>query len=680
MKNTIKLVGGLDPELSPSSWLNPREALMQLEDKMGNTPMTRVKIPDGMTNALLTVEAKRRFQAEFGKYLPDDAKFKIKEAQAPRKLPTREPLIISGEKGRSFVEQWDGSFRETNKNEAFKPLQLLSPREEELGLDSKFYSITLALEKQVGLENWKRTNRINRTKEEFLVQEETQKVNGKWDESLVYELPPLLKTETTIKINDAARERLQLDADEEMPDLTQPYKDKLGKVHVPSGMKMCYAQAHEPSRYILKLKDGTTMDLSKPFKDEKGKVHLGMLTDNPNTALRHLGTRLGLSGKGGAYTLLNRILGTEGVVPSYTTVWQNQKWVTIVGYHANPKDTQSNYLMAGGQMSLKGKLSKAEEEFYADHPEMDDRTDKVMSVSDVDYNLLKGAADTPVKAEPTKDEDGEDAPVITYLDGDEYDVPELELSDYRETINLDNVDEDEGNLMSFLRSKMDFSQFQQGSWGLLESQEADDLLIGEKDLNSKGELVWKTGVRGAKHRVETAKMLIGMNGPTPDLVQFLEQSEASVVYYQGMLRARRRILCNNDLTEFISHQEPGNFNMRGTENGTPLKEPCKFTPNMALSPTNEVVAPPIKEGLTKPKGRVSIPITGKVGETIKVITKAGIRDHVITGAPRVPISASNASKTLKRVLHHIAAQDPQKAREASAQAEFDRAFEAQLAS
>jgi len=183
------------------------------------------------------------------------------------------------------------------------------------------------------IERWKTEQRKVRGAQRHHLREHTQKVDGKWQDAEVYELPPLVH-------------------------------------HTGVGIK------HKPAYYFLRLPDKRVVNLSKA-DGGYGKV----LRESPDSAMQTIATRLGLRIKGGAATILQPLTGWDDIVPAYTTVWNSESWFVIVGWMKNPAVTPSRYTLGND-----GNLTQ-----------MQGSPEDQLTVSQLDYQLFRGSSDLAVE-------------------------------------------------------------------------------------------------------------------------------------------------------------------------------------------------------------------------------------------------------------------------------------------
>lgn len=261
MNNTFKQLksySGLDTELAVGTFPLPDQILMALEEICASETKVdeRLKLSKSMKHCLLNRAARVMMQREFGKWLPKGSDKIIKDA-------------------------FDGL----------------------VGIDDKIASVMWAIERLKGLEQWKKEQSVIRRAQSHAGRTNTRKVDGKWKDAQVYELPRLVKSEG---------ESMQ----------------------------------HEPARYIFRC-DGYNVDLGK--QDGNWSP---VLRNSPDAAMQSVAKRLGKDIRGGAHTIIQNLVGKSNIIPAYITIWFQDQWVVIVSYQKDPKLTPSKFWL-----SEEGKLT-----------------------------------------------------------------------------------------------------------------------------------------------------------------------------------------------------------------------------------------------------------------------------------------------------------------------------------
>lgn len=462
------------------------------------------------------------------------------------------------------------------------------------GLESsedKMAAMCYAIQRLKEVEGWKEEQRKIRRAQRHFMKSETSKmvVNGKkqWSDAQVYELPPLVKSEGT-------------------------------------------SMQHEPARYVIRLPDATYVDLGQT---QNGFTPI--LRDGPDKAMQSIAKRLGLDIRGGAHTILQQITGLNNIIPAYTTVWHRNQWMVIVGWQRDPKTTLSNYwLDEAGNLTRKRGLE-----------------DDQLTLSELDYHLLKEAAETAVE-----DESGE---IVDYMNEQEELVEQgHSMTDYRQQFDMSILAEDEAALIQFLSKNMDneLSQLNQGSLGDIDCQEA--IWLVENKLSA------------AKKWMETA-----MSKNDEDE---MAAAKSNLAYARGLMIAQNRF-SERTPDSLIRRWYPETTNqmmMMRKENC--LKEPVKVIRGAALSPTNTIERATMKhadqlgEHLTVEMHRL------KRGTSTLVASPRGLIRKAVPQVKAQPINAKNAPEALTKRIRKMIADELETNPYAAVQAAFAEAFEEAL--
>ncbi len=229
----------------------------------------------------------------------------------------------------------------------------------------------------------------------------------------------------------------------------------------------------------------------------------------------------------------------------------------------------------------------------------------------------------------------------------------FEMEDWRSVVDISRFDEDEHELYSFLAANRDMSEFTAGSLGLLEDRETTELLEGELVATEKG-TQWEGGLMGALRVVKSLEWVYSQN-PSDELEAKIVAARQRVERFQRMITARDRLLLDNDTTSFIRSQNPGHWNMRGTEH-PPLMEPVRTTPEMTVSPANQVKLSNQLVQVDHIDSRQTVMHRVKRSTRAVVGFDLGLGTPVtkaIPALPTAPLSASNANPVLKENLRRI---------------------------
>ena len=545
MKNTafktLKTYSGLNPEITDGGFALPDQILMMLEEVSASKSEKpeRFKLDKSMRNALMDRAAKIIMQRNFGKWLPKGA-------------------------DRVMVEAFDGLKT----------------------VEDKIASLVWASERLRGLEQWKIEQGVIRRAQRHGAKTNTRKVDGKWHNSEVYELPPLIKSEG-------------------------------------NGMQ------HEPARYAIRLPDGTYCDLGK---------HDGswspVLRNAPDAAMQSIAKRLGKEMRGGAHTILQELTGFKDIIPAYTTIWFQDCWLVIVGWQKDPKITPSRYwLDENGALTMK---AVAEE--------------TPLTVSELDYYILKDCSDLEVHDEEEIIIDYEDPEEASYNLGVERDKPS-------DAINTDCFAQDDRELefLSFMRGKIDRSESFL-TLGDLQGREAEETLA--------------EGLALAKEQAHKFRDM-SEGGHIVYWNKLTKSAVSRIWFYKRQIWTHKLIMENHDVTHnkivpaYVYH-------------GCGFSRP-KVIENAHVLPDNHIESKPILYADTKPEGRHGSVRRLKRGTTGIMIENGKIVTKTIPTLPDRPTTARNASPTLKRVLAKMIYDKFEYSAEHRAKREFHRTLDMALA-
>lgn len=394
---------------------------------------------------------------------------------------------------------------------------------------------------------------------------------------------------------------------------------------------------HVPARYAVLLPNGQCWDLGRT----QG-AHAPILSDGPDIALQRIAKRAGLSVRGGAHTILQMLTGYVGIVPSYMTVWSRNQWLVLVGWHRDAKLTDSSY-----SLGIDGELTRAES------------PDGFLSLSELDYHLLKGAAETEIE-----DATGE---IVDYMNEDE----ELVMQGFMR----DETDEPEP-MDSFLliqaAANMGLAvELRNGSAVWNHPELRDQLAVMARDLRKeRHQLTIRIDIAKRQMRQIMSRLF---NEELEGFEKFdLQMKHMELSKTEFKLKAQRSQLFKSfkdQLADIESQSElvplkeehPTPFNtfgsMRGTESNPPLMETVRTEPFMALSPANEVqLRNVVVETDTMPEHRTVRGMRVKRGTMAVTGFDLGLGLPVkkaIPKLPQTPLTARNAHPKLKEKLRTI---------------------------
>lgn len=399
---------------------------------------------------------------------------------------------------------------------------------------------------------------------------------------------------------------------------------------------------HEDARYAIRLPDGRYFDLGQTDGSFKP-----ILSDGPDIAMQRIAKRAGLTLRGGAHSIVQVLTGLTGIIPAYTTVWHRHQWLVIVGWQRDPKTTLSSYYKGDNELSKAG--------------DPDDR----LTLSELDYQLLKGAAEGEIE-----DFEGN---VVDYMNDEE----ELVLhglmrdeSDDEEPLDnplLTEVAEHLGLLIELRTGSAVWThpEFEQVLIHLIKGRHANARLVGGA-INRTKRLA----------RSKNAHLMSFL--PPEDKAQLEIEVKAHWREINRLRRVRRRIRTSfHDQLEDLRSQaelvttEPMesvramfvNKGMDDTmrirylphsdlETGAQAFETgIATTEAMTVSQANAVIEHhKVTEVAEMPAHRVSVMNRVKRGTTALVETKHGIVAKRIDPLPQPVLTARNASPTLKARL------------------------------
>jgi hypothetical protein len=286
-------------------------------------------------------------------------------------------------------------------------------------MSSTAYAAILRLKE---MERWKAEQVKVRRAQRHHERTETAKtlVDGKrqWNDATVYEFPPLV-------------------------------------AHNGKGLK------HVPSGYIMRLPNGKLIDLRK----DDGP-HKGCLRESPDQALQTIARRQGLTITGGASTIVQALVGLSDVVPAYTTIWNRNNWLVIVGWMRNPTLKLSTYAEGDEEQLIHSKII----------------TEDNLTHSKLEYAIIS-ASSIEINDEELDADD-------CTLNLDSGVCEECMAGDYRQVVDIDDVrtfDDNLYHLYMFLKEHLDVSQFTEGSDDLNRSS-VDQLIQEETDDANRAQL------------------------------------------------------------------------------------------------------------------------------------------------------------------------------------------------
>ena len=418
-------------------------------------------------------------------------------------------------------------------------------------------------------------------------------------------------------------------------------KSETVKVSGPNGKKWDNAQVYElpplqnegksmkhiPARYCLRLLDGRYFDLGMTQD-----MHRPILSDGPDIAMQRIAKRAGLQIRGGAHSILQALTGLTDIIPSYMTIWQRNQWVVIVGWQKDPKLTNSSYYTEGHQLSLKGEENER------------------LTLSELDYHLLKGAAETEVQ-----DEQGE---TVDYMNEEEELVA---MAFDREEDTSEWIDADQFDEGSIEEKLVMFSQRQHAPNVMLAGfRNGKPVLrtisVGSNEQATMGDIHSQATYKALKAEYAYAQKLHQNAMRAGDMDSASKHLERMNVV--TAMAALREEWMNPGFSSLIQYWMPvhkrGFGSIKGTANNAPVFETPRTQESMFLVPANTIeVKAEVIEVDEMPPHRSWVMNRVKRGTLALVESKQGLVTKRIDKIQPAPLSASNASPTLKAKLRSI---------------------------
>ena len=449
-------------------------------------------------------------------------------------------------------------------------------------------------------------------------------------------------------------------------------KEETAKIQTPDGRKWQDAQVYElpplvqsdgkslkhvDARYILKLPDGRVFDLGMSQGSFKA-----ITSDGPDIALQRIAKRAGLDIRGGAHTVLQALTGLTDIIPSFMAFWHRNQWCVAVGWQKDPKLTPSSYYLEGDQLTRIGEPA--------------DR----LTLSELDYNLLRGSAETEVE-----DFEGD---VVDYMNEDEELVMQGFMRD--ETDEPDPID---SPLLSHIAEHLGLLiELRNGSavWNHPEVPYVIGYFRRQAHLERRA---IKRSMKRTKRLLMDleAKLLLENSSYVAGLIK--DRIKDKALHLDSLAKRRAGILPRlrdqevdlasqstlqkgDSLSRYwLPNHERGFGSMKGTEQHPPMFETTRdrylpwsdletgaqaritgpaTLPEMTLAPANEVQIRNVVTDVPElGQHRVSVMNRVKRGTTALVETKHGLVAKRIDPLPQPMLNASNASPTLKAKLREI---------------------------
>lgn len=623
--HSLRTVSGLNPEMEASDWLSPFEIAACLEENFNRQITDDETIAPGeYRNGLLKLAT-----ALIHKDVPKDPEVLIVRSFGKWKPNGADKILQTT---RQYLIQ--------HANERGYPIDAA----DEIG------STVWSCQRIKELEKFKQEQKTIRRAQRHFIRQETgkQTVDGKrqWNDAQVFELPPLVKAEGSGVEHQPARYAILL-PDKTVIDLGRT-QEHWAPVKRGNPMLAFHGFA---TRHSKKFRKNLAVQLRNSPKEQRASKLKEAWHTSPNILKKK-------ERKGGDVSLLNELLGHKptldpdtgsleyAYLPAYTTVWQRNEWLVLVGWQKNPKLTPSSY-----SLGVDGELTRAES------------PDGFLSLSELDYHLLKGAAETEIE-----DATGD---VVDYMNEDE----ELVMQGFMR----DETDEPEP-MDSFLlvqaAANMGLSvELRNGSaiWNHPELRDQLAVMLRES-VAERHQL--NGSIRRVKSFIDDIMARIFHGNPSPLEKEALKADLKSHYKHMGRLKNRRTALLVNfrnqmedlesqsELVEgdglvryWVPNHERGFGSMKGTESNPPAMEPVRTEPFMALSPANSVqLRNVVVETETMPDHRTSAYRCVKRGTVAVTGFDLGLGLPVkkaIPKLPQAPLTARNASPKLKEKLRTI---------------------------
>lgn len=584
MTQSVKSYSGLDPERCESTFALPSNIAMVLDEaETVEAPEWVETSPEYVAN-LMQVRRKSMTDLAFGKYFPkgyENARDKAYEELENRAF---EPFtIVSVSRKYNMVEVAENMWEKFHKDHCCFPMQLIEGEKLEVSEEDRTAAHVSIIERMKGIEKWKAEQAKVRDGSRWVAhyvkkgkkskryyssynKQSTGKVDGKWQDAVVYELPPYSAHKTSAK------------------ELGLGDKHK----HLASYCTTGANGQHEEAQYAFKL-NGLVVDLMRVQYREDGVLHnetekrpanmtliqfvkaqkkahpsrtyfMPVMRTSPDSAMQSIAARLGKRMKGGCHTILQKLVGDKTIVPSYLTVWRKERWLTIINWQSDPKLAKSSYGLVNGRVQL---------------CEGDDR----MSVSEFDYSLFTDYSDLKIKSE-----DGEEIR-YDYEDDESYMVG-MNRDAESDGIDLSKFcdDDDEKELLSFLVFQNELDSINLSN---LDGKSAKAALIGEEVEPGK----WKGGIKGCRQAIKGLTFLLesAAERQREELEKALTfLTEVQLPKFQRMLRTREnlQLLHSNGIVDYWYPVVTNRMQMMIHPKF--LKEPVKVIKGAHIRPDNQI--------------------------------------------------------------------------------------------
>lgn len=289
-----------------------------------------------------------------------------------------------------------------------------------------------------------------------------------------------------------------------------------------------------------------------------------------------------------------------------------------------------------------------------------------LSVSELDYYILKDCSDLEIHDEEEIIVDYEDPMEASYNLGVERDKEgyAIDTSRFAE-------DDPEMELVMFLQSKLDLNETSITKEDLTRPQ-VTELLYGEQAVNDKGELEWYHGLNGATKDAEVFNKILNKTG----------EGWAFEAYNSALMRIKffSRMIATLEMIQENHTQEVKQVVPRYVFDEQAFSQAkVKVIPNAHILPDNHIETQTILHTDTKPEGRHGSVRRLKRGTTGIMVENGKIVTKTVPTLPDRPTTARNASPKLKRILAKMIYDKFEYSSENRAQREFHRTLDMALA-
>ena len=481
---SVKSYSGLDPERCESKFTLPSDIVMML-DEVALTPDIEglVPSPSYITN-LMTSRTEEMVKGAFGKYAPKGYEGQKEKAYAELEAEAEERgWEVSAEERLAChvsiiqrltdLEKWKVEQRKVRAGRLWEPFYRTVERKDGKNTTKRYYTTH---------------ERVS-----------TEKIDGKWHDAVVYELPPLQQSAGKSLRHHEAQYAFK-HPDGTVVDLLRVQYRFEGKLH---------NEVSKRQRGVAMEQHMKMLRASHPEREYFAPV----LRDAPDAAMQSIAKRLGLKLKGGSHTILQKLVGRKDIIPSYRTIWRKERWLVLVAWQLDPKIAKSSFGLVNDRMQpVSG--------------------DDAMTVSEFDYSLFTDYSDLKI-------EDGEEIR-YDYEDDESYMVG-MNRDSVPEGIDMNQFaeDDDERELLMFL---MFFGELDVIHLSHLDGSMAREALIGIEVTPNN----WKGGIKGCYQEIrETSAYLL----ETEDGDEYIRFSEELTNLKKWQLPKFKRMLKTREMLQ-----------------------------------------------------------------------------------------------------------------------------------